>query len=161
MMWRWSRPSKSPAESAQQKATRLINDEAAIARLREHLVGAGHTRAVRVLPIAVATDREYGNVVGPRVGAQTATELDTVDAWYRNVGEDEIGIHFERLVQRLMAVVGLLDKEAVTLQYVGVELPRLGIVFDDQNEGRRRRRVAARGHRADDRSLNLARQAQV
>jgi hypothetical protein len=73
--------------------------------------------------------------VCPRVGAQTPTELDAVDAWYRNVGEDEIGIHFERLVQRLMAVVGLLDEKAVTLQCLGVELPRLRIVFDDQDEG--------------------------
>ena len=91
------------------EATRLINDEAGIARLREHPIGAGQTRAVRVLPIGVSTDREHGNVVCPRVGAQRRRQsLDAVDARYGNVGEDEIGIHLERLVQRLMAVVGLL-----------------------------------------------------
>src|SRR5207342_107168 len=131
---------KGAANPTEQEPTRLINDEVSIAWLREHPIGAGHTRAVRVLPIAEPADRQYGNVACPRVGAQAPTELDAVDARYRNVGEDEIGIHFERLVQRLMAVVRLLDDKTLTLQCVAIELPRLRIVFDDQDEGRRRRR---------------------
>jgi hypothetical protein len=106
--------SKSSANSAQQEAARLINNHSGIARLREHPVGTRRSRAVGVLPIAVPADRENGDILRTHVGAQTATELDAVDARDSNVGEDEIRIQLERLLERLMAVVGLLDEEAVT-----------------------------------------------
>ena len=81
-----------------------------------------------------------------RVRAQTTTELDPVDTGDSNVGEDEIRMQFARFLKRLIAVVGLLDEEAVPAKCLRIELSRLGIVFDDEDERRRRRRVAARGH---------------
>jgi len=91
-------------------------EDVGTAGLDEDLVGAGADRTVGVAPIAIAGDGQDRNGAGTFVGTEPPAELDSVNARYRDVRQDEIGTGLNRLLERLQPVVRLLDSEAVLLE---------------------------------------------
>ena len=61
------------------------------------------------MAISVRRHRENGNRLRTVVGAQTPAEFDAVEAGNRDVGENQVGRDLERLGQRLVAVVRLMN----------------------------------------------------
>src|SRR5262249_61298376 len=78
-------------------------------------------------------------------------QLDVVDARNGNVSEDQIGRELQRLFERLMTVVRLIDHKTVARERVCVKLSRLAVVFDHQDpwSAKQGAIVSARGHSTD------------
>ena len=126
--------SNRPAKLTREQPPRFADDHVGIAWLDEHVIGARASRAIRIVAIAVACNREYRNGPGPRVGPKAPAQLDAVHSGNRNVSEDEVWRDLERFGERLMAVVRLIDGEPVAGKSVGIKLTRFWIVLDDQHE---------------------------
>ena len=117
-----------------------------VARFGENVICACTDRAIEILSIAVAGDRQERNGAGPKIRAEAPAQLDAVDAGNRDVREDEIRKSRQRFLERLKTVVRLLDDEPFALEDVRIKLTHLRVVFDDQDEPRATRRIEARGH---------------
>jgi hypothetical protein len=73
-------------------------------------------------------------VPGARVGAEAPAQLEAVDARDGDVGEDESGDILDGFVERLQSIVSLVRPQADALQHKAIELSRLHIVFDDEDQ---------------------------
>jgi len=100
------------------------------------VIGASVDDADRVVAIAVARDGKNGHAGGPLVGAQATAELDAVQAWTGDIGKNQIGSSGKRFFKSLKAVVGLIRSKPIISEHLGIELSCLGIVLDNQDEGR-------------------------
>ena len=111
-----------------------LQESVEIARLVEDAVGSGQHRAIAIVTIVIAGDGEHGNAAGPGVGAETAAQLDAVDAGHGNVREHQVREQREKFLERLEAVVRAFGAEPVMGECVDEEMPRFGIVLDDEHE---------------------------
>ena len=59
---------------------------------------------------------------------------NAVQSGHGDVREYQIGRSIERFLERLMAVVRLIDQKTVALQRRRIKLSRLRVVFDDENQ---------------------------
>ena len=126
---------KSPAEQVSiDEPPRFADEHVAIARLDEHVIRARTPRAIRIVAIAVAGDRQHGNGSSSRVRAKPPAQLDAVHSGDGDVGQDQVWRDRDRFGERLMAVVRLIDREAVAGEHIRIELSRFRIVLDDQDE---------------------------
>ncbi len=96
-----------------------------VARFGENVICACTDRAIEILSIAVAGDRQERNGAGPKIRAQAPAQLDAVDAGNRDVREDEIRKSRQRFLERLKTVVRLLDDEPFALEDVRIKLTRI------------------------------------
>ena len=82
----------------------------------------------------VTGDGENRNRSRARRLLQRATELEPVHPGNGEIGQHRVGTQIARLLERLMAVVGIDGAEAVVLQVFAVQHSRAEIVFDDQHQ---------------------------
>jgi len=106
------------------------------AGLRHEGVAARLQRALGVPGQRVPGQRDHGNGLGPIVRLQAARRLPAVDARQREVHHDEVRQERERLLERLVAVVGLLYAQPGEGEELGVHLPIVREVVDEEDHRR-------------------------
>jgi hypothetical protein len=117
-----------------EQAEDFCGKRVAAARFDQHVIRAGGPSAILVLAIAITGDRQERNVPGARVGAEAPAQLEAVDARDGDVGEDESGDILDGFVERLQSIVSLVGPQPDALQHKTIELSRLHIVFDDEDQ---------------------------
>ncbi len=119
---------------ARKQTPRFGNEQVAAARFEQDVIRACVPGPVIVIPVAVACDREHRDLPGPLVRTQTTAELDPVDAWHRDVSQNEVRYLRQRLLERLEPVMGLFGAEPIYCERLCVKMSSFCIILDDENE---------------------------
>jgi hypothetical protein len=104
------------------------------AGLGHERVAPGLPRAVGVAGQRVAGQRDDRDVAGPVVRLELARRLPAVHLRQREVHQDDVGQQRRRLLDGLHPVGGLGDPVAGELQVLGVHLPGVLVVLDDEHQ---------------------------
>ena len=106
-----------------------------IERLDEIGVGANVESHQLVVAAGPRGEQDHGNVAGPLVTLQRATELVAVHLRHHHVTDDEIGKRGDREIESLGAVIRF-EHAIERLQLLAHEMPYAEVVLDDQHRGR-------------------------
>lgn len=121
---------------APKQTPRFADDLFSVARLGQDVIGASEHHTVGVLSVAVPRYGKHGNIACARIRPQTPAEFDTVEPWHCDIGQDQLRRFGQRLVERLVTVVCLVDAKPVAFQCDRVELTRREIILDDEHKRR-------------------------
>src|SRR5262249_59074212 len=130
----YARVSQRGRSASGENVLDLAEKRVRFTRLQDVRVAASLQRLFAWLALDMPGARDDRDMAGARIRLQPTCDFPAVQTRKREIHHDDVGHHRDDEAQRRRTIRGALDVETLGDEVLRVQLPRIGIVLDEEHE---------------------------